>query len=104
MGAEWWIRPRQNASGPLPPTDLINGPRKVQGVLKASVSTNQVSYTLWYIYGVDLVASKTASLLWEGRLRRVLVGLGVVSNLANRSEPIKAMGLELVYFTSEAET
>jgi len=76
----------------------------VQGVLKASVSTNQVSYTLWYIYGVDLVASKTASLLWEGRLRRVLVGLGVVSNLANRSEPIKAMGLELVYFTSEAET
>ena len=59
---------------------------------------------LSYLKHADLNTSKTASLLWEGRLRKVLVGLGVVSNLANRSEPIKAMGLELAYFTSEADT
>src|SRR5258708_35397597 len=45
MGAEWWIRPRRNASDRDPPAsiDMI---RKVQGVLKASVSTNQVSVFL----------------------------------------------------------
>jgi distribution and morphology protein 10 len=104
MGAEWWIRPRQNASNPSAPTDMIGEPRTVQGVLKASVSTNQVSVCPLYFHSVDLGALKTASLLWEGRLRKVLVGLGVVSNLANRSEPIKAMGLELAYFASEGDT
>lgn len=38
-------------------------------------------------------------MLWEGRLRHVLVGLGVVSDLGNPSKPIKALGLELTYFT-----
>lgn len=46
MGAEWWIRPRRNASDPPAAIDMINEPRKVQGVLKASVSTNQVSVFL----------------------------------------------------------
>jgi distribution and morphology protein 10 len=39
--------------------------------------------------------------MWEGRLRNVLVSLGVVSDLANRVKPIRAMGLELSYFSSE---
>jgi hypothetical protein len=46
MGAEWWIRPRQNARDPPASIDVINETRKVQGVLKASVSTNQVSVYL----------------------------------------------------------
>lgn len=46
MGAEWWIRPRQNARGPPASIDMTNETRNVQGVLKASVSTNQVSVYL----------------------------------------------------------
>ena len=39
--------------------------------------------------------------MWEGRLRNVLVSLGVVSDLASGSKPIRAIGLELSYFCSE---
>lgn len=38
--------------------------------------------------------------MWEGRLRNMLVSLGVVSDLSSRSKPIKAIGLELSYFSS----
>ena len=40
------------------------------------------------------------SLLWEGRLHNMLVSFGIVSNLTSRSKPIKAIGLELSYFSS----
>ena len=39
--------------------------------------------------------------MWEGRLRNMLVSLGVVSNLADISKPIKSIGLELSYFSSD---
>ena len=39
--------------------------------------------------------------MWEGRLRNMLVSLGVVSDFTNRSKPIKAIGLEVSYFGSE---
>ena len=39
--------------------------------------------------------------MWEGRVRNLLVSLGVVSNLAWTAKPIKAIGLELSYFSSE---
>lgn len=39
--------------------------------------------------------------MWEGRIRNMLVSLGLMSNLANRSKPITAVGLELSYFSSE---
>jgi mitochondrial distribution and morphology protein 10 len=39
--------------------------------------------------------------MWEGRLRNMLVSLGVVSDLSNRSKPIKAIGLDLSFFSSE---
>jgi mitochondrial distribution and morphology protein 10 len=38
--------------------------------------------------------------MWEGRIRNLLVSLGVVSNLSSRSKPIKTIGLELSYFSS----
>jgi distribution and morphology protein 10 len=38
--------------------------------------------------------------MWEGRIRHMLVGLGVVSDLSNRTKPIKAIGLEVSYFSS----
>jgi distribution and morphology protein 10 len=39
--------------------------------------------------------------MWEGRIRQMLVGLGVVSDLSSRSKPIKTIGLEVSYFSSE---
>ena len=38
--------------------------------------------------------------MWEGRLKNLLISLGVVSNLSSRSKPIKSLGLELSYFSS----
>ena len=38
--------------------------------------------------------------MWEGRVKNLLVSLGVVSDLTNRSKPIRAVGLELAYFSS----
>ncbi|KAH9846952.1 mitochondrial distribution and morphology protein 10 [Lenzites betulinus] len=88
VGAEWWQR--RGKVRPLPsPTDDEAHPSlseladEVQGVVKAKVST-----------ATDI------ALLWEGRLRNVLVSLGVVSNLSSRSKPIKSIGLELSYFSS----
>lgn len=39
--------------------------------------------------------------MWEGRVRSMLVSLGAVSDLTSRSSPIRAIGLELSYFSSE---
>lgn len=39
--------------------------------------------------------------MWEGRIRNLLVSLGIKSNLSSRAKPIKAIGLELSYFSSE---
>jgi len=59
-------------------------PNEIIGVVKARAST-----------------TTDVSLMWEGRLRNMLVSLGVVSNLADISKPIKSIGLELSYFSSD---
>jgi distribution and morphology protein 10 len=38
--------------------------------------------------------------MWEGRIQNMMISVGVVSNLSNRVKPIKAMGLEISYFSS----
>ncbi|KDR83330.1 hypothetical protein GALMADRAFT_235402 [Galerina marginata CBS 339.88] len=91
MGVEWWLRRQPILSedgdlrGPLS-LDLaqLDQPGKVHGVVKARASTNN-----------------DVSLMWEGRLRNMLVSLGVVSDLSSRSKPIKALGLEVAFFSSE---
>jgi len=80
MGTEWWLRKRKNT---LEGDDVSKGD-DIRGVVKARVSTNT-----------------NISLMWEGRLRSTLVSLGVVSDLASRAKPIKAVGLEISYFSSE---
>ncbi|CAE6527145.1 unnamed protein product [Rhizoctonia solani] len=114
MGAEWWLRrasgkrfaseqqeekeanssnsepvvldeispPGQDTPSPFPTniTPTLGG--DVTGVVKARIST-----------------SSDVSLMWEGRIRNMLVSLGVVSDLSNRSKPIKSIGLELAYFS-----
>ncbi|KAF8076182.1 mitochondrial distribution and morphology protein 10 [Lyophyllum atratum] len=91
MGTEWWMRrscpvdpdidveflPPSKSPPELEPRDDVNG------VVKARASSNN-----------DI------SLMWEGRLRNMLVSLGVVCDFSGRAKPIKAIGLELSYFSS----
>jgi len=88
MGAEWWLRPSRSKpasdgtlDGPL--SESPTSPYDVTGVVKARAST-----------------SNDIALLWEGRLKNVLIGLGVASNLSSGTKPIKSFGLELSYFSS----
>jgi len=96
MGAEWWLRRSRSKSGSsgmmedasiLPSSSLFSeaptSPYDVTGVVKARAST-----------------SNDVALLWEGRLKNVLVGLGIASNLSSGAKPIKSFGLELSYFSS----
>lgn len=55
----------------------------ITGVLKARLSTNA-----------------EIALLWEGRLRNVLVSLGVVADLSSRIKPVRALGVDIQYFSS----
>ncbi|CAE6412551.1 unnamed protein product [Rhizoctonia solani] len=115
MGAEWWLRraagrrfaadiqkeeaekvkpnsepvvlddispPGQDTPSPFPPSSTPALGGDITGVVKARIST-----------------SSDVSLMWEGRIRNMLVSLGVVSDLSNRSKPIKSIGLELAYFS-----
>ncbi|KAJ7774346.1 mitochondrial distribution and morphology protein 10 [Mycena maculata] len=88
MGAEWWMRSSPSEEDPddtIPvPPSLGETKGEVRGVVKARASTNN-----------------DVSLMWEGRLRNMLVSLGVVSDFSNRTKPIKAIGLELSYFSSD---
>ncbi|KAF8211334.1 mitochondrial distribution and morphology protein 10 [Mycena galopus ATCC 62051] len=89
MGAEWWMRSAQSSEDPdddaIPILPLSDEPKgEIIGVVKARASTNN-----------------DVSLMWEGRLRNMLVSLGVVSDFTNRTKPIRAIGLELSYFSSD---
>ncbi|KAG9047486.1 Mitochondrial distribution and morphology protein 10 [Tulasnella sp. UAMH 9824] len=113
MGAEWWMRrskgkEREEATVPqglvsrgrttsnheigsdfvkvAPPTPApqsLPPDEEVQGIVKARVSTNT-----------------EVAIMWESRLRNALFSLGVVSDLSDRSKPIRSMGLEIAYFSS----
>ncbi|KAF5322578.1 hypothetical protein D9619_001118 [Psilocybe cf. subviscida] len=72
-----------HAPAPAPST-VSRIAAEVNGVVKARASTNN-----------------DVSLMWEGRLRNMLVSLGVVSDLSSRSKPIKSLGLEVAFFSSE---
>ncbi|PPQ99904.1 hypothetical protein CVT24_009585 [Panaeolus cyanescens] len=95
MGAEWWLRkplvsPNANDSEDNADAVAISQEppslqsSEVRGVVKARAST-----------------SNDLALMWEGRLRNMLVSLGIVSDLSSRTKPIKALGLEVAFFSSE---
>ncbi|KAI0747436.1 mitochondrial distribution and morphology protein 10 [Irpex lacteus] len=99
LGAEWWTRRKQTKSPPPPVVPDLSSPSlpllvtpieplepvtdPVQGVVKARLST-----------------TADVSVMWEGRIRNMLVSLGITSNLSSRVKPIRAVGLELSYFSS----
>jgi mitochondrial distribution and morphology protein 10 len=101
MGAEWWVRRPKGSAGPVVADVGETTLDDTQGVLKGRISTNYVSLCV-----VDIVARHSGpgnlqdvSLFWEGRLSNVLLGIGVVSDLGNRSRPVRALGLEVAYFS-----
>ncbi|TFK27091.1 hypothetical protein FA15DRAFT_614750 [Coprinopsis marcescibilis] len=88
MGAEWWLRralrSANDSSEEEVQASFPSALGEVHGVIKARASTNN-----------------DVSLMWEGRIRQMLVSLGVVSDLSSRSKPVKAIGMEVSYFSSE---
>lgn len=101
MGAEWWVRRPKGSVGPTMADVAEMTLEDTQGVLKGRISTNYVSLPV-----VDIVTRDSGpgdlqdvSLFWEGRLSNVLLGIGVVSDLGNRSRPVRALGLEVAYFS-----
>ncbi|KAL0574325.1 Mitochondrial distribution and morphology protein 10 [Marasmius crinis-equi] len=86
MGAEYWLRRNSSLEGSTDTqTEPEQGGKKpIHGVVKARAST-----------------SNDVSIMWEGRIRNMLVSLGVVSDFSSRLKPIKSMGLELSYFSSD---
>lgn len=74
--------PGQDTPSPFPTRSVASLGGDVSGVVKARIST-----------------SSDISLMWEGRVSNLLVSLGVVSDLSNRSKPIRSIGLELAYFS-----
>lgn len=96
MGAEWWLRPSRSKLAA--PEGTSEGPPAV-----SSPSLSESPTSLYDVTGVVKARASTSNdiaLLWEGRLKNVLVGLGVASNLSSGTKPIKSFGLELSYFSS----
>ncbi|KAK7060292.1 Mitochondrial distribution and morphology protein 10 [Paramarasmius palmivorus] len=86
MGAEYWLRRSRSVKREDEVSTSGEDERKmdVHGVVKARAST-----------------SNDVSIMWEGRIRNMLISLGVVSG---RGQPIRAVGVELNYFSSDAES
>jgi mitochondrial distribution and morphology protein 10 len=101
MGAEWWVRRPKGSAGPATADVAETMPDDTQGVLKGRISTNYVSLCVTDIVTCDSGPRdlQDVSLFWEGRLSNVLLGIGVVSDLGNRSRPVRALGLEVAYFS-----
>ncbi|CAG8609369.1 476_t:CDS:2, partial [Acaulospora colombiana] len=74
IGAEWWQREK------IDETSNSNG--EIQGVVKATISTN---------HGIKL--------LWEGRYGKTLFGLGLIADLKPGLSPIRSVGLQFQYFS-----
>ena len=111
MGAEWWLRPSRTkpasdgtSDGPptASPSESPTSSYDVTGVVKARASTSNVSLQSCPAHTpLNLCFHpQEIALLWEGRLKNVLVGLGVASDLSSGTKPIKSFGLELSYFSS----
>ena len=100
MGAEWWVRRPSHSTDPVVPATVGGMEDDTQGVLKARISTNYVSHIVHVQLSNALISvHQDVSLFWEGRLSNVLLGIGVVSDLGNRSRPVRALGLEVAYFS-----
>lgn len=80
IGAEWWQRESiDDVNAVSNESPELKG--DVQGVIKTTISTG-----------------KGITLLWEGRYRKTLFGIGLMANLKSGS-PIQSFGLQFQYFS-----
>ncbi|KAJ3723201.1 mitochondrial distribution and morphology protein 10 [Lentinula raphanica] len=89
MGAEYWLRRENDPEGEQMSSSTAEPSKKrIHGVVKARAST-----------------SNDVAILWEGRMRNMLISLGVIADFSThgRIKPIRAMGMELAYFSSDYE-
>ncbi|KAJ3824304.1 mitochondrial distribution and morphology protein 10 [Lentinula raphanica] len=89
MGAEYWLRRENDPEGEQMSSSTAEPSKKrIHGVVKARAST-----------------SNDVAILWEGRMRNMLISLGVIADFSThgRIKPIRAMGMELAYFSSDSE-
>ncbi|KAJ3981871.1 mitochondrial distribution and morphology protein 10 [Lentinula detonsa] len=90
MGAEYWLRREDDLDGELLSSSVTPASKpskkRIRGVVKARAST-----------------SNDVAILWEGRMRNMLISLGVIADFSShgRVKPIRAMGMELAYFSSD---
>lgn len=90
--------PGQDIPSPFPTGGVSSLGGDVTGVVKARISTSSVSLPSSCNVCI-LTPVQDISLMWEGRIRNMLVSLGVTSDFSNRSKPIRSIGLELAYFS-----
>jgi hypothetical protein len=124
MGLESWLRPSRTKlvsngasddMSTVPPSssEIPTSPYAVTGVVKARASTSNVSSSFLRVRdhlgkGLNspspppLYLTQDIALLWEGRLKNVLVGLGVASNLPSGAKPVNLFRLELSYFIQDS--
>ncbi|KAH7879538.1 mitochondrial distribution and morphology protein 10 [Lentinula edodes] len=86
MGAEYWLRRDNDPDSELSSPAVESSKKRIHGVVKARASTNN-----------------DVAILWEGRMRNMLISLGVIADFSSQSrvKPIRAMGMELAYFSSD---
>ncbi|KAE9391618.1 mitochondrial distribution and morphology protein 10 [Gymnopus androsaceus JB14] len=84
MGAEYWLRRDHDPDGDTLSLSSEASKKQIHGVVKARAST-----------------SNDVAILWEGRMRNMLISLGVIADFSSRVKPIRAVGMELAYFSSD---
>lgn len=69
------------------------------GVLKARISGDSVCLLILSAVPMCKADKQSIALLYEARIRKCLVSVGVISDLLSRQRPIKSIGLEVQYFS-----
>ena len=69
------------------------------GVLKARISGDSVCLLQLSAVPMYKADKQSIALLYEARIRKCLVSVGVISDLLSRQRPIKSIGLEVQYFS-----
>jgi distribution and morphology protein 10 len=79
--------------------DTVPTPEERDGVLKARISGDWVSFSHSRTVPKSKLMNQSIALLYEARIRKCLVSVGVISDLLSRQRPIQSIGLEVQYFS-----
>ena len=91
------ITPNTTIPGMRIDTPIPTPVEERDGVLKARISGDWVSSN--HSLPSEKLTRKSIALLYEARIRKCLVSVGVISDLLSRQRPIQSIGLEVQYFS-----